>query len=105
MPPPRHKPQLWPSVPQGPVPKLSPLVQKIRNKKESECCQRQAGEKERQLCERASLPGCGVGCSIRDMVAHMPLPPLAGGAGEGETSPGGWEAASAMLQHAKSRSA
>ena len=38
---------------------------------------------------RASLPGCGVGCSIRGMAAQMSPPLLAEGAGEGAWGVGG----------------
>lgn len=65
-----------PVCPQGLVPKLSPLVQKmVRKNRESKCCRRRAGESggERAVVVPASLPGCGVGCSISDMVAQMPL--------------------------------
>lgn len=55
---------------------------------------------------RALLRGCRAGCSVT--AAQTPPPPLAvlnRDTGEGERSPGGREGASAMLQHAKSRSA
>lgn len=58
--------------------KIKPFGAKDGEEKQGEqvrlgVSRRERGGEERAVAVPASLPGCGVGCSISDMVAQMPL--------------------------------